>query len=161
MLKQSFVIGLERRTKELLILPVAKKQKSRSAHRVRFDLLPQVDTRRVELLTHEEKKLIWWDFDIKKQARLDALAFKDNGEGSLSYISKFHEAFLLCSSIGRLENVPLISDIPVRGLEQCLFPDLIHARLQVVSKVLRAQIKLPANTSLEQQALLLSAVSKN
>jgi hypothetical protein len=160
-LKQSFEIGLERRT-ELLILPVAKDQKSRSASRVRFNLLPHVDTRRVELLTHEEKKLLWWDFDdIQKQARLDALAYKDNGEGSLSYISKFHKAFHLCRSKGRLENVPLISDDPVRGLEQCLFPALIHARLLVVSKVLRAQIKLPAKTSPEQQALLLSAVSKN
>jgi hypothetical protein len=157
------VIGLERRT-ELLTLPgVTKKQQSRSTRRVRFDLLPQVDTQRVDILTHEGKKLMWWDLDItKKEARLDALAYKqDNGEESLSYIGKFHEALHLCSSNGRLENVPLISDVPVRGLEQCMFPDLMHARLLVVSKVLRAQRKLPANISLEQQALLLSAVSKN
>jgi hypothetical protein len=160
-LNQSFVIGrLERRT-ELLTLPVAKKHKSRSTRRVRFDLLPQVDTRRVELLTNEEKKLMWWDFDIKKQVRQDALAYKDNGEGYISYISKFHEALHLCSSNGRLENVPLVSDVPVRGLEQSMFPHLIHARLLVVSKLLRAQSKLPANTSPEQQAFLLSAVSQN
>jgi hypothetical protein len=163
-MKQSF--GLERRTTELLTLPggdVTKKQKSRSALRVRFDLLPQVDTQQVELLTHEEKKLMWWDFDIRKEARLDALAYKEDngGEGSKSYTSKFHEALHLCSSDGHLENVPLISDVPVRGLEQCMFPGLIHARLLVVSKVLRAQRKLPAKSSPEQQALLLSAVSKN
>jgi hypothetical protein len=160
-LKEELVIGLERRT-ELQTLPVAKKQKSRSTHRVRFDLLPQVDSRRVELTTHEEKKLMWWNrSDIKKQARRDGLAYKDNGEESLSYVSKFHQALHLCSSNGRLENVPLISDVPVRGLEQCLFPDLIHARLLVVSKVLRAQRKLPAKISPEQQALLLGVVSKN
>jgi hypothetical protein len=159
-LKQElFLIGHERRT-EPIALPVAKKQKSRSTRRVRFDLLPQVDSRRVEP-THEEKMLMWWDSDIKKQPRQDGLAFKDNDEGYLSYVSKFHQALNLCSSNGRLENVPLISDVPVRGLEQGMFPDLIHGRLLVVSKVLRAQRKLPAKTSPEQQALLLSLVSKN
>jgi hypothetical protein len=157
--QESVIIGLERRI-ELLTLPVAQKQKSRSTRRVRFDRLPQVDSRRVEL-THEEKILMWWESDIKKQARRDGLAYKDNSEGSLSYVSKFHQALNLCSSNGRLENVPLISDVSVRGLEQCLFPDLIHARLLVVSKVLRAQRKLPVKISPEQQALLLSVVSKN
>jgi hypothetical protein len=162
-MKQSFAIGLrERRTELLLTIPVTKKQKLQSARRVGFDLLPQVDTRQVVLLTHEEKKLMWWDFDIRKEARLDALAYKEDnrGEGYLSYTSKFHAALHLCSSDGRLENVPLISDVPVRGLEQCMFPGLTHVRLLVVRKVLRAQRKLPAKSSPEQQALLLGAVSK-
>ena len=104
---------------------------------------------------------MWWDGEIKKKARLDGLAYKDNGEGSISYVSKFHQALDLCSSTGRLENVPLISDVPVRGLEQCMFPGLTHARLLVDSKVPRAQRKLPPQSSPEQHALLSSAASKN
>jgi hypothetical protein len=150
-LKKSFVIGLEREN-ELITLPVTKQQKSRLALKVRFDLLPQADTR---------QKLMWWDSNIDKQARLDAMAYKDNGKGFLSYISKFHEALHLCSSIGHLEDVPMLSNFPVCGLEQCMFPGLIHARLRVVSKVLRAQIKLSLNKIPKQQALLLGVVSKN
>mmetsp|Transcript_745 Transcript_745/g.1366 ORF Transcript_745/g.1366 Transcript_745/m.1366 type:complete len:284 (-) Transcript_745:57-908(-) len=62
---------------------------------------------------------------------------------------------------GELPIHRLLSEAPMRGLEQRLFPENIVERQEIIRKVLAAQDKLPTQLSPEQQAKLLRAASQN
>jgi hypothetical protein len=161
----------QRASSELLDKTREKKEsKKRSLRRVRFDMnsnnqnIPNVDTSRVEL-TEEEKQRMWWDAeDIKRKAKLDAKFYqtKLGDEGSsISYNVKFYQAWDLCNlSHGGLENLPLISNVPIRGLEVYIFPELTQSRHRVVRMVLKVQRLLPSKMSPDEKAAILRSVSK-
>jgi hypothetical protein len=142
-----------------------------SLRRVRFEMnsnnqiIPNVDTSRVEL-TEEEKKNMWWDAEgIKRKAKLDAKSYQTKLEdegSSISYNAKFYQAWDLCNlNHGELKNLPLISNVPIRGLEVYIFPELTQSRHYVVRMVLKVQRSLPSKMSPDEQAAVLGSVSKN
>ena len=82
----------------------------------------------------------------------------------------YHEALKLCSSTsdelkkgGPLnpEDIPAISDTPVRGLEQRIFPETVAERQKIVARVVAAQKKLPEKLTADQKSKLLRAASQN
>jgi hypothetical protein len=55
-------------------------------------------------------------------------------------MTTFRKATDLCSTSGRLERVPLVSNSPAQGiLEQFLFSERVEARRELVRTVLKAQ----------------------
>jgi hypothetical protein len=149
-------------TSELLMRkPSAKKLKSTSSRRVCFESVSKADTGRVTL-TDEEKELMWWNNETKFQAKLDSISFQKEqaDDESSTYTAAFRQALHMCSSNAPLQGAPLISDSPVRGLEQRIFPELMQPRRRAVAMVLKAQRKLPKGASPEQKAALLCALSK-
>jgi hypothetical protein len=164
------MVAKQRASAKFLKMPEATKRKSRSPHKVRFEtdsenqIFPEVDTGRVEL-TEEEKKLMWWDGGGRRRAKLHARAYKkelEEDEGlSTSYGAKFHQALDMCLSKTLLQNVPLISNSSARGLEHQIFPELTESRHRAVRMVLMAQKQLPDKVTPDNQAALLSSVSKN
>ena len=138
--------------------------------RVRFvtdsngHIAPEVDMGRVEI-TKEERTLMFWDGSVRKRARRYAEAYRkeisrEEGSPASSYSSRFQKAYEMCSSNARLQNTPLISKSPTRGLEHQVFPESRKARVRVVRTLVAAQKKLPKKVSPDNQAELLSAVSK-
>jgi hypothetical protein len=140
--------------------------------RVRFQQDP--DSRRIVrkaiygrvTMTPEEKKALWWDKQLKKSARLAIRMYRHNrgsdGPSKEEFEQKFSQALALCrSNCEKMEAIPMLSDTPIRGLEQKIFPETVQARQEVIRKVVAAQHKLPKQLAPEQQSKLLRAASQN
>jgi hypothetical protein len=54
-----------------------------------------------------------------------------------------------------------LSDSPIRGLEQHVFPEIMSAREAIIRKVVAAQDRLPKQLPPEQQSKLLRVASQN
>jgi hypothetical protein len=123
---------------------------------------------RVEL-TEEEKVALWWDKQaLRKSIRHDIRMFKSNkhGEGpSCEEFTRLHrQARDLCSQSNSvtMEDIQMnLSDVPIRGLEPKIFPELASGREDIIRKVVAAQDKLPTQLSHDQQSRLLRGVSQN
>jgi HD-GYP domain-containing protein (c-di-GMP phosphodiesterase class II) len=94
----------------------------------------------------------------------------DDDERSVTSLSrhdfaeKYRQALDVCSSAKTVplpEDIPTISDTPIRGLEHRIFPETVMARQEVVKKVVAAQRKLPPGLTADQQSKLLRAASQN
>jgi hypothetical protein len=148
-----------------------KKPKTRSPTRVQFavdtsnELLCTVNGDRVEL-TEEEVELMWWQAEeaalFRKRAKHASRVYQSAGT-TCPYTISFKRAIDLCSSSAgsRIENVPLVSNTPARGLEPYVFPELTHKRRKVIRTIVNAQRKLPDGLHPEQKAQLLNAASKS
>ncbi|KAL3925674.1 MAG: hypothetical protein SGILL_000253 [Bacillariaceae sp.] len=54
-----------------------------------------------------------------------------------------------------------LSDSPIRGLEQQIFPEILSNRAAIIRKVVSAQDMLPDGLAPDQQSKLLRAASQN
>ena len=171
------IIGSVRQTpdvdmlkKPLPVFPLKKRPKTRSPTRVQFavdasnELLCTVNGDRVEL-TEEEVELMWWQAEeaahFRKRAKHASRVYQ-SAETTCPYSVSFKQAIELCSSsAGRIENIPLVSNTPARGLEPYVFPELTHRRRKVIRTIVNAQRKLPDGLHPEQKAKLLNAASKS
>jgi hypothetical protein len=156
---------------ELLMLPTEATSVAKT-RRVRFRVdennqivLDVNTTARVEL-TEEEKTQMWWSNVSGLQRKNKQNEFKElvrQTSENEEYIAKFRQALDLCnnsSSKYPLQNVPLVSDCPARGIERVLFPELGQYRRQGVRTIVLAQSRLPPKMSLDLQQKLLGATSK-
>lgn len=151
--------------------PLKKKLKTRSQARVHFavvdgsnELLCTVYGDRVEL-TEEEIELMWWKAEeaahFRKRAKHVSKVYQSAGT-TCPYTVNFKRAIELCSTTaGSMENIPLVSNTPARGLEPYVFPELTSKRRKVVRTIVNAQRKLPDGLHPEQKAKLLNAASKS
>jgi hypothetical protein len=120
-------------------------------------------------LTEEEKKALWWDKRLLRQSvRHSIVMFKSNehceGPSCEEFARCYRRARELCgnaNSVGMEELQVYLRDIPIRGLEQKMFPETVSARQEIIRKVLTAQDKLPSHLPPEQQSKLLRAASQN
>ena len=117
-------------------------------------------------LTTEEAASMWWQSEeansFKSRAKRAAKVYQTSEVASDSYSEKFKEALDICTnSSGQLENVPLVSNSPARGLENYIFPELVQQRKRVIRAVLNAQRKLPRGLSVDHRSKLLNATSKH
>jgi hypothetical protein len=128
------------------------------------ELLCTVYGDRVEL-TEEEVELMWWKADdaaqFRKRAKYASKVYQSAGS-TCPYTISFKRAIELCSSSAGsiIENVPLVSNTPARGLEPYVFPELTHKRRKVIRTIVNAQRKFPDGLHPEQKAKLLNATSK-
>ncbi|KAG7364082.1 hypothetical protein IV203_037284 [Nitzschia inconspicua] len=120
-------------------------------------------------LTNEEKKALWWDKQsLRASVRQSIRMFKSNEHCEGPSFEEFSQRYLrareLCgnsNSVGMEELQFNLSDSPVRGLEQKIFPGTVRARQDIIRKVVAAQDKLPSHLPKEQQSKLLRAASQN
>lgn len=121
-------------------------------------------------LTEDEKKALWWDKPtLRKSVKHSLRMFKYNEhcEGP-SFDEFLHGYRHVLEKVGSdnaavaMEDIELnLSDSPVRGLEQQIFPETLWNREAVIRKVVAAQDMLPDNLAPEQQSKLLRAASQN
>jgi hypothetical protein len=120
-------------------------------------------------LTEEEKKALWWDKQpLRQSVRRSIRKFKSNehceGPSSEEFAQRYRRVLELCSSCTTvcMEELQFnLSDAPIRGLEQKIFPETVSARQEIIRKVVAAQHKLPSHLPPEQQSKLLRAASQN
>lgn len=152
-----------------------KRKHSTCFRRVHFQQDP--DSRRVirksiygrASLTDEEKKTLWWDKQpLRHSVRQSIRMFKSNkhcdGHSCEEFTQSYRRARELCrnsNAVGMEELQMNLSDAPIRGLEQKIFPDTVAARQEIIRKVVAAQDKLPSHLPPEQQSKLLRAASQN
>mmetsp|Transcript_1801 Transcript_1801/g.4159 ORF Transcript_1801/g.4159 Transcript_1801/m.4159 type:complete len:482 (+) Transcript_1801:428-1873(+) len=86
------------------------------------------------------------------------------------FFRNYQAALALCTSTSaelkkggplNTEDIPAISDTPIRGLEQRIFPEAVAERQKVVARVVAAQKKLPDKLTADQKSKLLRAASQN
>lgn len=117
-------------------------------------------------MTEEEKKALWWDNELRKSSRHSIRTFMRDqhldGLPKEEFEFKYRQAVAMCNSnCTDITDIPILSDTPIRGLEQKVFPDSINSRQDIVRKVVAAQQKLPKQLSPDQQSKLLRAASQN
>lgn len=120
-------------------------------------------------LTDEEKKALWWEKQpLRHSVRQSIRMFKSNehrdSQSREEFARRYRGARELCSNsnaVGMEELQMNLSDAPIRGLEQKIFPETVSARQEIIRKVVAAQDKLPSHLPPEQQAKLLRAASQN
>ena len=160
----------------------------RNRRRVRFEshddetLRPRTKVHDIcftsELSLEQERERCWWSkAELKQNAKNDVRAYRDANsrtcsssqtqQGTQTDKNEFSLAWKLCIENSRnhnfdiVEAVPLIpGQVPYRGLELCLFPELKRNRRYVISTFLKVQQKLPRQMSADQRDQALSAVSK-
>ena len=143
---------------------------SKSIHdfkRVHFNMTPSVISFSAE--QEEEDNLNRWytpdqTAEFKKRAKRNAsVFFQVVGYGDAQkHLENFEIALSMCSdtTVDRLENVPLVSNSPVRGLENYLFPQLNKRRRCLVRGIVRSQKRFPEGLEADQKVKLLAATSK-
>ena len=114
------------------------------------------------IITEEEERAMWWSheegLDFKRRAKKASKAHQE-----VDYITKFKVAWKACcsESSSSLDNIPLLSNTPTRGLEMYMFPqEIFKHRQRVIRSVLNAQAQIPAKMKAEHRAQLLGAASK-
>ena len=151
-----------------------KKRRSTSYRRVHFQMNQEsgrIVRRSVYgrvTLTEEEKQALWWDKPtLRKSAKQSLREFKANEHCEGPSFEDFRQRYRMVmdkvasnSMEGCAEEMNL-SDSPIRGLEQHVFPETMAAKQSIIRKVVAAQDRLPSQLPPEQQSKLLRAASQN
>ena len=143
------------------MVPEDNEKPTQSDRCVRFDPVPQTIYGRFTM-TEEEKALMWWDNEIKRQAKQDVRRCRERvpKDGETSFVEQFRNALSVCNSENRLDAVPCLTSGPERGLEQFLVPEIAEIRKRNIRMLVGAQKKFPARASRNKRAQLLAAVAK-
>jgi hypothetical protein len=120
-------------------------------------------------LTEEEKRAQWWDKQpLRKSVRNSIRMFQSDehceGPSYEEFARCYRQARQQCTNsnpVGMEELQINLSDVPIRGLEQKIFPETVSARQDIIRKVVAAQDKLPSHLPPDQQSKLLRAASQN